>query len=204
MAYKLPKLPYDYDALKPHIDEKTMRIHHDLHHGGYVKKLNKAFEGKEKFLKMDINELMAKLDKVPKNVRVPVRKNGGGHSNHSLFWTIMSPEGKREPKGHLKDAIKSTFGSFEDFKEKFANEALGIFGSGWAWLTVHDKKLLRLSSTPNQDTPLMKGHTPILGLDVWEHAYYLKYQNKRAEYVNAWWNVVSWEKVEKLFHKALK
>ncbi len=198
--FKLPDLGYGFDALEPHIDAKTMEIHHDKHHAAYVEKLNTALEGHEDLQKMDIVELISSLDKVPEDIRTAVRNNGGGHANHSFFWTIMSPSGGGEPAGPLAEAIKNTFGSFEDFKNKFKEAAVGRFGSGWAWLCQQDGKL-HICSTPNQDSTVMenKNHAPLLGLDVWEHAYYLKYQNKRPDYIDAWWNVVNWNQVEKYF-----
>lgn len=202
MSYTLPDLPYKYDALEPHIDAKTMEIHHDKHHGGYVEKLNGALKGHDDLISMDVVELISNLDKVPEDIRTAVRNNGGGHANHSLFWTIMSPDGGGEPSGELAEAISKTFGSFTDFQGKFKEAALGRFGSGWAWLCYQDGKL-HICSTPNQDSTVMedKSHAPVLGLDVWEHAYYLKYQNKRPDYVDAWWNVVNWPQVEKYFGK---
>ncbi len=205
MAFTLPDLPYAFDALEPHIDAKTMEIHHGKHHNAYVTKLNKAVEGSE-FEKKSIEEIVADLNKVPENIRTAVRNNGGGHVNHSLFWTLMKKGGGGEPGGKLGEAIKSTFGTFDDFKSKFATAAAGRFGSGWAWLIVNGGKL-KITSTPNQDSPLMKGiaddtGTPILGLDVWEHAYYLKYQNRRPDYIDAWWNVVNWDRVAELFDNA--
>ncbi|MBD3297110.1 MAG: superoxide dismutase [candidate division Zixibacteria bacterium] len=205
MAFTLPDLPYAFDALEPHIDAKTMEIHHGKHHNTYVTKLNKAVEGTE-FENKSIEDIVADLNKVPDNIRTAVRNNGGGHANHSLFWTLMSKGGGGEPSGKLGEAIKSTFGTFDDFKSKFATAAAGRFGSGWAWLIVNGGKL-QITSTPNQDSPLMKGvaddtGTPILGLDVWEHAYYLKYQNRRPDYIDAWWNVVNWDRVAELFDNA--
>jgi superoxide dismutase, Fe-Mn family len=196
--FSLPQLGYSFDALEPHIDAKTMEIHHDKHHGTYVEKLNAALEGHPDLQKMDIVELITSLDKVPEDIRTAVRNNGGGHANHSFFWDIMSPDGGGEPKGQLAEAINQTFGGFEEFKAKFKEAALGRFGSGWAWLCYQDNKL-HICSTPNQDSTVMedKNHAPLLGLDVWEHAYYLKYQNKRPDYVDAWWNVVNWPRVEK-------
>jgi Fe-Mn family superoxide dismutase len=193
--FKLPELGYGFDALEPHIDAKTMQIHHDKHHQAYVDKLNDALKGHDDLLAMDIADLIMNLDKVPEDIRRAVRNNGGGHANHSFFWTILSPQGGGEPTGELANAIKQTFGGFEDFKQKFKEAALARFGSGWAWLCYHEDKL-HVCSTPNQDSTVMedKRHGPILGLDVWEHAYYLKYQNKRPDYVDAWWNVVDWGK----------
>ena len=199
--YELPALPYDYNALEPHIDEQTMRIHHGKHHATYVNNLNAALEGHTNLASKSVNDLIASLDDVPENIRTAVRNNGGGHSNHTLFWEILSPNGGGEPSGALADAINSTFGSFDKFKEEFAAAAAGRFGSGWAWLVVDNGKLA-ITSTPNQDTPVMEGKTPILGLDVWEHAYYLKYQNKRPEYIKAFWNVVNWDEVAKRYDAA--
>ncbi len=198
--FSLPKLDYGFDALEPYIDAKTMEIHHDKHHGTYVTKLNEILQGHDDLLKMDIVELITNLDTVPENIRVAVRNNGGGHANHSFFWTIMSPNGGGEPKGELAKAISQTYGNFEDFKNKFKEAALGRFGSGWAWMCYY-QDALHICSTPNQDSTVMedKNHAPILGLDVWEHAYYLKYQNKRPDYIDAWWNVVNWPQVEKYF-----
>ena len=195
MAYKLPELPYAYDALEPHIDKETMNIHHTKHHNTYVTNLNAAVEGKADLESKSIEELISNLDAVPEDIRTAVRNNGGGHANHSLFWTILCPNGGGAPTGELADAIASKFGSFDQFKEEFANAAKTRFGSGWAWLVVNNGEL-EVTSTPNQDSPLMEGKTPILGLDVWEHAYYLDYKNKRDDYVKAWWNVVNWEFVQ--------
>jgi superoxide dismutase, Fe-Mn family len=202
-TYVLPPLPYAFDALEPYIDAKTMEIHHDKHHGGYVTNLNKAVEGHPDLQKLNVEQLIAQIDKVPENIRTAVRNNGGGHANHSMFWKIMKKGGGGEPKGELADAIKSVFGSFADFKTKFNQAATTRFGSGWAWLFFKDGKLT-LESTPNQDSPLMSGGKPVMGLDVWEHAYYLKYQNKRPDYLAAWWNVVNWAEVNKRFAKAGK
>ena len=203
--FELPKLGYAFDALEPHIDAKTMEIHHDKHHATYVEKLNMALEGHDDLQKMDIVELITNLDKVPEDIRTAVRNNGGGHANHSFFWTIMSPDGGGKPAGELAAAIDNTFGSFEDFKAKFKEAALGRFGSGWAWLCFYEDKL-HICSTPNQDSTVMedKSHAPLLGLDVWEHAYYLKYQNRRPDYVDAWWNVVDWKQVEKYYGMVTK
>jgi Fe-Mn family superoxide dismutase len=203
MAHELPKLPYAHDALEPHIDAKTMEIHHGKHHKGYVDKLNAALEKHPDLMKKSIEELLRDLKKVPEAIRTAVRNNGGGHANHSLFWPSMSPKGGGEPKGKLAEAIKSAFGDFGAFKQKFSDAGAGRFGSGWAWLIVDGGKLA-IVDTPNQDTPLMEGKRPILGLDVWEHAYYLKYQNRRPEYIAAWWNVVTWEEVGKRFETAGK
>ena len=200
MSYVLPKLGYGFDALEPYIDAKTMELHHDKHHATYVEKLNATLEGHDDLQKLDIVELISNLDKVPEDIRTAVRNNGGGHANHSFFWDVMSPGGGGEPSGPLAKALKDTFGSFDDFKTKFKEAAVGRFGSGWAWLCQQDGKL-HVCSTPNQDSTVMedKNHAPLLGLDVWEHAYYLKYQNKRPDYIDAWWNVVDWKQVAKYF-----
>ncbi|MCX7788080.1 MAG: superoxide dismutase [Spirochaetes bacterium] len=203
MAHQLPSLPYPYNALEPYIDERTMTIHHTKHHGTYVNNLNKALEGTE-YAERPLEFLLKNLDSLPEQIRTPVRNNGGGHYNHSLFWTWMSPKGGGEPKGILKEAIDRTFGGFAGFKEKFSQAALGRFGSGWAWLVVNRNKNLEIYSTPNQDTPLMQGDIPLLGVDVWEHAYYLLYQNRRADYVEAFYNVIYWPEVERRFEEARK
>ena len=195
----LPKLPYEYNALEPFIDEMTMKIHHTKHHQAYIDKLNGAVKG-TKFDGMDVNKLISNLNDVPENIRAVVRNHGGGHSNHAFFWTIMGPNAGGTPAGKVADAIAKTFGSFEKFREEFQNAGLNRFGSGWAWL-VSDKGKLSIMSTPNQDSPLMEGKHPVLGIDVWEHAYYLKYQNKRGDYLSNWWNVVNWKKVEEMFEK---
>jgi Fe-Mn family superoxide dismutase len=192
MAYEVPDLPYDYNALEPHIDEQTMRVHHDKHHQAYVDKANAALEGTE-WADKDVNEVLQNLKKLPKDKQTPVRNNAGGHSNHSFFWEIMSPDGGGEPEGDLADGIKDKFGDFSSFQEEFKNAGIGQFGSGWAWL-IHDGSGLAVVSTANQDSPVSDGKTPIIGCDVWEHAYYLKYQNKRPDYIDAWWNVVNWAK----------
>lgn len=198
--FQLPDLGYGFDALEPYIDAKTMEIHHDKHHAAYVEKLNAALEGHGDLFDMDTVELITSLDKVPEDIRTAVRNNGGGHANHSFFWTIMGPNAGGAPSGALAEAIDKTFGGFEDFKTKFKDAAVARFGSGWAWLCAQDGKL-HICSTPNQDSTVMenKNHAPLLGLDVWEHAYYLKYQNKRPDYIDAWWNVVNWRQVEKYF-----
>jgi Fe-Mn family superoxide dismutase len=193
MPYEVPPLPYDYSALEPHIDEQTMRVHHDKHHQAYVDKVNAALEGTE-LAGSPIAEVLKSLDAVPEDKRTAVRNNGGGHYNHSLFWEWLSPDGGGEPGGALGDAIASAFGSFDDFKSKFKDAGVNQFGSGWAWL-VQDGSGLAVVSTPNQDNPISQGKTPLLGVDVWEHAYYLKYQNRRPDYIDAWWNVVNWAKV---------
>jgi len=200
--FSLPELPYNYDALEPYIDEATMRIHHDKHHGGYVNNLNDLLKEHKILITMDIVELIKSLEKVPEDIRNKVRNNGGGHANHSIFWRTMSPTGGGEPKGKLADEVSTYFGSFASFKEKFTNTAMARFGSGWAWLVVN-KGELEVSDTPNQDSPIMEGKKPILGIDVWEHAYYLKYQNRRADYIQAWWNVVNWPQVAKNYEKSV-
>jgi Fe-Mn family superoxide dismutase len=196
MAHTLPPLPYDYGALEPHIDARTMEIHHTKHHQGYVTNLNAALEKAPNLQNKSLEDLLGNLDAVPESVRTAVRNNGGGHWNHSMFWQIMGPATGGEPTGKLADAMKSAFGGFAQFKEKFAAAATGRFGSGWAWLLAEGGKL-SIESTPNQDNPVMQGKSPILGLDVWEHAYYLKYQNRRPDYIGAWWNVVNWDEVAK-------
>ncbi|NQV09011.1 superoxide dismutase [Candidatus Woesearchaeota archaeon] len=200
MTHELPKLDYEYNALEPYIDEKTMIIHHSKHHQTYVDNLNKAVAGTE-FEEMGVNDLLRDLSKVPENIRTAVRNHGGGHANHSLFWKVIGPKSKSEPSGKLANAIKEKFGSFDAFKEEFSKAASTRFGSGWAWLSV-DNSELSVTSTANQDTPFSEGKTPILTLDVWEHAYYLKYQNKRPEYIENFWNVVNWKEVEKRFEQA--
>ncbi|MBA3289867.1 MAG: superoxide dismutase [Actinomycetota bacterium] len=200
-SYNLPDLPYDHSALEPHIDARTMEIHHGKHHKTYVDKLNAAIEGHDELNMDSIDELMRNFNKVPSDIQGPVRNNGGGHANHSLFWTVMSPDGGGEPSGDLAGAIDSTFGSFDDFKTKFSDAGVTRFGSGWAWLVVDGGKL-SVTSTANQDSPLMEGKTPVLGLDVWEHAYYLKYQNVRPDYIEAWWNVVNWDEVAARYEAA--
>ncbi len=193
MPYEVPDLPYDYAALEPHIDEETMRVHHDKHHQAYVDKANAALEGTE-WADEDVEEVLKSLDDLPSDKQGPVRNNGGGHANHSFFWKTMSPDGGGEPSGALGEAIDAKFGDFESFKEELKNAGVGQFGSGWAWL-VHDGSDLAVVSTANQDSPVSDGKTPLLGVDVWEHAYYLKYQNKRPDYLDAWWNVVDWDEV---------
>jgi Fe-Mn family superoxide dismutase len=199
MKHELPELPYSYDALEPHIDAKTMEIHHTKHHQGYVDKLNKALEAHPDIADKPLEELLADLGSIPEDIRTAVRNNGGGHYNHSFFWSLMSPEGG-EPEGGIARAINETFGDFNKFKDEFAETASSRFGSGWAWLVMEAGKL-SITSTPNQDTPISSGQTPILGLDVWEHAYYLNYQNKRADYIDAWWNVVNWKQVEENYSR---
>ncbi|PIN94443.1 superoxide dismutase [Candidatus Pacearchaeota archaeon CG10_big_fil_rev_8_21_14_0_10_30_48] len=201
MTFTLPKLPYEYFALEPYIDAKTMEIHHSKHHQGYVDKLNAALNRTDLENK-PLKEILSNINSFPEDKRTAIINNGGGHANHSLFWELMisNPEGKEnKPEGELSEEINKTFGSFEEFKEKFSNIALTRFGSGWAWLIKNHKRKLEITSTPNQDSPIMDGNIPILGLDVWEHAYYLKYQNKRIDYINAFFKVINWKKVEELF-----
>ena len=200
--FKAIDLPYSFDALEPHIDAKTMEIHHVKHYAGYTNNLNAALEGKPELKDKTVEELLSDLDSVDESIRTAVRNNGGGYANHTLFWQVMAPKSDSNPEGELLDAINSAFTDLDSFKEKFTNEAATRFGSGWAWLTVEDSKL-HICSTPNQDTPLMEGNTPLLGIDVWEHAYYLNYQNRRADYIKAWWNVVNWDTVSENFKKAL-
>jgi superoxide dismutase, Fe-Mn family len=200
MAFEVPPLPYAYDALEPHIDEQTMHLHHDKHHQAYVDKLNAAVEGTE-FADKPIEEVIANLDALPEDKRTPVRNQGGGHLNHTMFWESMSPDGGDAPGGDLAAAIDSAFGSFDDFKEQFEAAGVAQFGSGWAWLVVEGGSLA-ITSTANQDNPVSSGATPLLGNDVWEHAYYLKYQNKRPDYLKAWWNTVDWAKVAERYGAA--
>jgi superoxide dismutase, Fe-Mn family len=201
MAFELPALPYPHDALEPWIDAKTMEIHHGKHHQAYVTNLNKALETAPALQSMTIEQLLAGLGQVPDAIRIAVRNNGGGHANHSMFWRLMKKGGGGEPAGDLASAITAGFGSFAEFKTKFAAAGTGRFGSGWAWLVVKDGKLL-IESTANQDNPIMEGGKPVLGLDVWEHAYYLKYQNRRPDYIEAWWNVVNWEQANENYRAA--
>jgi Fe-Mn family superoxide dismutase len=201
MPYTLPALPYAFNALEPHIDAKTMEIHHGKHHQAYITNLNNAIQGTD-LDKQSICDLCRNIDKVPENIRTVVRNNGGGHANHSLFWTIMGPNCGGEPSGPLADAINGALGGFAKFKEDFSKAAMGRFGSGWAWLIVNKDKKVAIESTPNQDSPLMTGNTPILGIDVWEHAYYLNYQNRRADYVGAFFNVINWKEVAERYAKA--
>ncbi|OFX28587.1 MAG: superoxide dismutase [Armatimonadetes bacterium RBG_16_67_12] len=204
MPFELPALPYAYNALEPHIDEMTMRIHHDKHHGAYVTNLNKALESAPALAGKSLDDLLVGLDAVPENIRTAVRNNGGGHANHTLFWEIMAPGGPGAPSGALAAAIDAAFGSVDKLKEAVNAAGLGRFGSGWAWVIVEKDGRLAVTSTPNQDTPVMEGKTPILGVDVWEHAYYLKYQNRRADYLAAWWNVVNWAEVAARLEKTKK
>jgi Fe-Mn family superoxide dismutase len=199
MAHELPSLPYAFNALEPYIDERTMQIHHDLHHGGYVKNLNTALEGHADLQKLSIEDLLKKLNTVPDSIRTAVRNNGGGHFNHTIFWSIMGPNAGGQPGGELANALNSTFGSFDNFKDTFSKAAATRFGSGWVWLVKNGNGSLEVLSTPNQNNPVSEGKFPLMGLDVWEHAYYLKYQNRRPEYVSNWWNVVNWDAVEKRF-----
>jgi len=201
MSFSLPQLPYAYDALEPHIDKETMNIHHTKHHNTYVTNLNNALEGNAELLSKTVEEIVSNLDAVPEAARTAVRNNGGGHANHSLFWEVISPNGGGQPSGDLASAIDSKFGSYENFKEELAKAATTRFGSGWAWLVVNNGEI-EVTSTPNQDSPLMEGKTPILGLDVWEHAYYLNYQNRRPEYINAFFNVINWDEVSKRYASA--
>lgn len=204
MAYELPPLPYPKEALEPHIDAQTMEIHHGKHHAAYVTNLNKAISGKADLEKKSIEELISNMNAVPEDIRNAVRNNGGGHANHSLFWRIMGPKAGGAPTGKLAEDINATFGSFDAFKEKIEAAGASRFGSGWAWLIVNKSGKLEVTSTPNQDNPLMDGNKPVLGVDVWEHAYYLKYQNKRPDYLKAWWNVVNWAEVAKVYEAAKK
>ncbi len=201
MAYQLPPLPYPFDALEPTIDARTMEIHHDKHHGAYVNNLNAAISGHSDLESLSVEDLLAKINSVPEDIRTAVRNNGGGHANHSMFWQIMKKGGGGAPSGDLADAINSTFGSFDAFKDAFAKAAAGRFGSGWAWLVSNNGKL-EVISTANQDSPYMEGKTPLMGIDVWEHAYYLNYQNRRPDYISAWWNVVNWDAVASRYKEA--
>lgn len=202
MAFTLPELPYSYDAIEPHIDARTMEIHHTKHHQTYTDKLNAALEGHDDLASKSIEDILADLDGVPEDIRTAVRNHGGGYANHNLFWTIMGPNAGGAPSGKLAEAIEKSLGGFESFKKNFTETASTIFGSGWAWLTADSSGELVITSTPNQDTPISQGQHPILGLDVWEHAYYLKYQNKRPDYIAAWWNVVNWQEVARRFEEA--
>ncbi len=201
MAFEVPALPYDYGALEPHIDEETMRLHHDKHHQAYVDKANAALEGTE-WADRPVEEVLRELDRIPEDKRTVVRNNGGGHANHALFWEIMSPNGGGEPEGGLAEAISSAFGGLDELRTKVNDAGVARFGSGWTWLVVDAGGGLAVTSTANQDSPLMEGQTPILGIDVWEHAYYLKYQNRRPDYLAAWWNVVNWAEVARRYDGA--
>lgn len=203
MTYELPKLPYPYDSLEPYIDARTMEIHHSKHHAGYVNKVNAALEAFPDLISKPIEELLKDLDAIPEEIRTAVRNTGGGHANHVLFWENMAPGASEKPVGPLADAIVDSFGEFEAFKEKFSATAAGHFGSGWAWLVIDGSGGLKVLSSANQDTPLSEGMEPILTLDVWEHAYYLKYQNRRPDYITAWWNVVNWDQVTQLYETIL-
>ncbi|OGB83237.1 superoxide dismutase [candidate division TM6 bacterium RIFCSPHIGHO2_12_FULL_32_22] len=194
--YKLPELPYSVDALEPYIDAMTMQIHHNKHHQGYVNNLNAALENHPELQKVDLITMLKDLDKVPEDVRTAVRNNGGGHFNHSMFWQIMKKDGGGEPKSKVAEEIKKSFGSFDAFKEIFNNNSKKVFGSGWSWLSLDKNGKLVATTSTNQDTPMAEGLTPIMGLDVWEHAYYLQYQNRRPDYINAWWNVINWDQIE--------
>lgn len=202
MAFELPPLPYAEDALEPHIDARTMSIHHDKHHAAYTNNLNKALEGHEEWQNKSIEEILRNIDQIPADIRTTVRNNGGGFANHSLFWKIMSPNGGGAPTGELAEAINEKFGGFEAFKEKLSNAAVSQFGSGWGWLVVKGDGSLDVYGSPNQDSPYMSGDTPILGVDVWEHAYYLNYQNRRPDYISAWWNTVDWDQVAENYRNA--
>ncbi len=202
MAYELPPLPYDYAALEPHIDTETMHLHHDKHHQTYITNVNKALESHPDLAALPVEQLIADLNRVPEDIRTVVRNNGGGHANHSFFWQIMAPNAGGAPSGSVAEAITSTFGSVDAFKEQLAKAAAGQFGSGWAWLVADSSGALKVMGTPNQDSPITQGLTPLLGIDVWEHSYYLKYQNKRPDYVAAWWNTVNWPEVNKRYQAA--
>ncbi len=202
MSHELPELPYGYDALEPHIDAKTMEIHHTKHHQGYVDKLNAAVGKFPELEEKNVEELIGDLDSVPEEIRAAVRNNGGGHANHSLFWQILSSE-KKDFEGDIAKKIEESFGSFEEFKKKFSDAAMNRFGSGWAWLVVNSDGELEITSTPNQDSPISQGDFPVLGIDVWEHAYYLRYQNKRADYIEAFFNLINWERVNDFYEKAV-
>ena len=202
MAFEVPPLPYDYNALEPYIDTQTMQLHHDKHHAAYVNNLNAALQNAPQFASLAIEDLIRRINDVPENIRTAVRNNGGGHLNHSMFWQIMTPNGGGQPGGELASAINSTFGSFDQFKAAFNDAGVKRFGSGWAWLVAGQGGKLQVISTANQDSPLIDGLFPIMGNDVWEHAYYLKYQNRRPDYLNAWWNVVNWNEIEKRYQQA--
>ncbi len=199
MTFKLPELNYSYEALEPHIDKRTMEIHHTKHHQAYIDKLNQALEKYPEFQNMEIEEILKSLDKLPEDIRTAVRNNGGGHYNHDLFWKIMSPDSEKKPVGELAEKINEKFGDFESFKAKFKEAGIGRFGSGWSWLVLSEDKRIDIVSTPNQDNPMSEGKEVIFGLDVWEHAYYLKYMNKRPDYIEAWWNVVNWKAIEERY-----
>ncbi len=202
MPYEVPALPYAYNALEPHIDEATMRVHHDKHHGGYVTNVNKALADAPQLANLKIEDLLRRIADVPEKIRTAVRNNGGGHANHSMYWTIMKPQGGGKPSGALAQAIDKKFGGFEAFQTAFNDAGLKRFGSGWAWLVVNKSGDLEVLSTPNQDSPYLEGLYPVMGNDVWEHAYYLKYQNRSGEYLSAWWNTLNWEEIGKRFAAA--
>ncbi|HEX9056392.1 MAG TPA: superoxide dismutase [Ktedonobacterales bacterium] len=202
MAFEVPPLTYDYNALEPYIDEQTMHLHHDKHHAAYVTNLNTALEGQSQLTSMSVEDILRHINDVPETVRTAVRNNGGGHSNHSMFWAIMKPNGGGQPGGALAQAISDTFGAFDTFKKQFNDAGVKRFGSGWAWLVADQSGKLSVISTANQDSPLMDGLFPVMGNDVWEHAYYLKYQNRRADYLEAWWNVVNWDEIAKRYEQA--
>ena len=201
MAFELPPLPYDYNALEPYIDTQTMQLHHDKHHQAYVTNLNNALQGQDQFASMSVDDVMRNINQVPDTIRTAVRNNGGGHSNHSMFWQIMKPNGGGAPTGALASAINQAFGSFDQFKAAFNDAGVKRFGSGWAWLVLDQNGKLQVTSSANQDSPLMDGLFPVMGNDVWEHAYYLKYQNRRPEYLNAWWNVVNWDEIARRYQQ---
>src|SRR5699024_1863817 len=201
MTFKLPKLNYSHEALEPHIDKLTMKTHHLKHHQAYVDNFNKALDGHEKYQEMEIEDILKSLEELPEDIKTAVRNNGGGHYNHTIFWEIMSPNGGGKPEGELAKKIDEDLGGFDKFKEDFKAAALGQFGSGWAWLVLDSNNKLAIVSTPNQDNPISEGKKPLLGIDVWEHAYYLKYKNKRADYIDSWWNIVDWEKVSERFNE---
>jgi Fe-Mn family superoxide dismutase len=204
MAFTLPKLPYAYDALEPHIDARTMEIHHTKHHQAYVDNVNKALEGQEELSKLTVDELVARINSVPEKIRTAVRNHGGGHANHAMFWTIMKSGGGGKPSGELARAIDDQLGGYDSFKQALSKAGMGRFGSGWAWLSLDANKKLIVEDTPNQDSPLMHGNFPVLGVDVWEHAYYLKYQNRRADYLEAWFNTIHWDMVNQRYQEGLK
>ena len=203
MAFELPPLPYDYSALEPYIDTQTMQIHHDKHHQAYVTNVNNALQGHDQLAAMSVDDLLRNIKQVPESIRTAVQNNAGGHSNHSMFWNIMQPNGGGEPTGNLASAIQQAFGSFDAFKTAFNDAGTKRFGSGWAWLVLDTNRKLQVISTANQDSPLMSGMYPVMGNDVWEHAYYLKYQNRRPEYLNAWWNVVNWDAIAHRYEQGL-
>ena len=203
MAFELPPLPYDYSALEPYIDTQTMQLHHDKHHQTYVTNVNNALQGHDQLAAMSVDDLLRNIKQVPESIRTAVQNNAGGHSNHSMFWNIMQPNGGGEPTGNLASAIQQAFGSFDAFKTAFNDAGTKRFGSGWAWLVLDTNRKLQVISTANQDSPLMSGMYPVMGNDVWEHAYYLKYQNRRPEYLNAWWNVVNWDAIAHRYEQGL-